>query len=179
MINAKIDVFETSHEETVSCINSLKTLELLRRTNGPGPPTLSVYVKNRVSVTIIVGKSSQNAKAPNTWCQYCDKNNHITATYETISRFEQIMTCIEYKAGSGKNFSAFSFEEINATRSQLKSEDTASSKKRNFESPLSSDIDLNYSNYERKKTYYLFTSSNSFSSSKTKQEKSYHLKIYH
>jgi hypothetical protein len=67
---------------------------------------------------------------------------------------------------------AFLFEEINALKRQLKPEKTASSKKRNAESILSTEINLTTSTDEGEE--YLFTSSKPFSSSKTKLAKSSH-----
>jgi hypothetical protein len=67
------------------------------------------------------------------WCQYCDKNNHNTADCRAIAKFkQQKKACFEVKAGPGKKSLAFSFlfEEINALKRQLKSNKTASSKKR-------------------------------------------------
>jgi hypothetical protein len=40
MINAKIKVFEMSHEETNSYFTHLKNLEKVKRTNGPSPASL-------------------------------------------------------------------------------------------------------------------------------------------
>jgi hypothetical protein len=72
------------------------------------------------------------------WCHYCDKNNHNKADCRAIAKFKQQkknMACFEVKSGPGKKSWAFLFllEEINALKSQLKSEKTASSKKRNNE----------------------------------------------
>jgi hypothetical protein len=80
MVNANIDIFEMSYEESVSYFKRLENLEKIRRTNGPNPSSLPVDNKKHVSVTSfsIVGKSSKNHKMSNMWCHYCDKNNHNT-----------------------------------------------------------------------------------------------------
>jgi hypothetical protein len=70
------------------------------------------------------------------WYHYCDKNNHNTADCRAIAKFKQHKKAhFEAKAGPGKNSLAFLclFEEINALRSQLIAEKTASSKKRKAE----------------------------------------------
>jgi hypothetical protein len=73
----------------------------------------------------------------------------------------------------------FLFEEINALKSQLKPEKTASSKKRKAESILSNEINLTTSSDEDTSEEYLFISSKPFSSSKTKLAKSTHPTINH
>jgi hypothetical protein len=68
------------------------------------------------------------------WCNYCDKNNHNTADCRAITKFKyHKQACFEAKVGPGKKSLAFHFEEINALKRKLKSEKTASSKKRNKE----------------------------------------------
>jgi ribosomal protein S15P/S13E len=63
------------------------------------------------------------------WCHYCDKNNHSTADCRAIAKFkQQKKACFEAKAGSGKKYLAFLFEEINALKRHLKPEKSASSK---------------------------------------------------
>jgi hypothetical protein len=46
MVNANIDIFEMSYEESVSYFKSLENLEKIRRTNGPNPSSLPVDNKN-------------------------------------------------------------------------------------------------------------------------------------
>jgi hypothetical protein len=115
------------------------------------------------------------------WCHYFDKNNHITADCRAISKFKQQKSNkahFEAKAGPGKKSLAFLFlfEEINELKRklQLKSEKTASSKKRKDKSILSTEINLTTSSDEDTSEEYLFTSSKPFSSSKTKLAKSSH-----
>jgi hypothetical protein len=60
MVNANIDIFEMSYEESVSYFKRLENLEKIKRTNDPNPSSLPVDNKKRVSVTISVGKSSKN-----------------------------------------------------------------------------------------------------------------------
>jgi hypothetical protein len=79
MVNAKIDIFGLSYEESVSYFKRLENLEKIRRTNGPNPSSLPVDNNKSVSVTSSVGKFSKNHKGSNMWCHYCDKNNHNTA----------------------------------------------------------------------------------------------------
>jgi hypothetical protein len=67
MVNANIDIFEMTYEESVSYFKRLENLEKIRHTNGPNP-----------SVTSSVGNPSKNHKGSNMWCHYCDKNNHNT-----------------------------------------------------------------------------------------------------
>jgi hypothetical protein len=97
------------------------------------------------------------------WCHYCDKNNHNTADFRAIAKFKQLKkACFEAKAGPGKKSLAFLFlfEDINALKSQLKPEKTASSKKRKAESTLSTEIKLTTSSDEVEHQEYLLTSSN-------------------
>jgi hypothetical protein len=47
MVNANIDIFEMSYEETVSYFKCLENLEKIRCTNGPNPSSLPVDNKNR------------------------------------------------------------------------------------------------------------------------------------
>jgi hypothetical protein len=89
MINANIDIFEMSYEETVSYLKRLENLEKIRCTNCPNPSSLPVDNKNILSVTSGVGKSSKNHKGSNMWCHYCDKNNHNTADCREINKFKQ------------------------------------------------------------------------------------------
>jgi hypothetical protein len=84
MVNANIDIFEMTYEESVSYFKRLESLENIRRTNGPNPSSLPVDKKKRVSVTSSVGKSSKNHKGSNMWCHYCDKNNHNTLIAEQL-----------------------------------------------------------------------------------------------
>jgi hypothetical protein len=42
MLNANIDIFEMSYEESVSYFKPLETLENIRCTNGPNPSSLPV-----------------------------------------------------------------------------------------------------------------------------------------
>jgi hypothetical protein len=85
MVNAIIDIFEMSYEESVSYFKHLENLEKIRRTNGLNPSSLPVDNKKRVSVTSIVGKYSKNSKGSNMWCHYCSKNNHNTADCREIA----------------------------------------------------------------------------------------------
>jgi hypothetical protein len=100
-VNANIEIFEMSFEESVSYFKRLENLERIRRTNGPNP--FSLPVDNKKPVTSSVGKYSKNHKASNMWCQYCDKNNHNTADCRAIAKFkQQKKACFEAKAGPGK-----------------------------------------------------------------------------
>jgi hypothetical protein len=98
MVNANINIFEMSYEESVSYIKRLENLEKIKHTNGPNPSSLPVDNKKTASVTSSVVKSSKDHKGFNMWCHYCDKNNHNTAD-----------TCFEAKAGPGKKSLAFLF----------------------------------------------------------------------
>jgi hypothetical protein len=46
MVNANIDIFEMSYEESVSYFKRLENLEKIRRTSGPNPSSLPVDNKN-------------------------------------------------------------------------------------------------------------------------------------
>jgi hypothetical protein len=130
MVNANIDIFEMSHEESVFHFNCLENLEKIRHTSSPNPSSLPV--DNKKSVTSSVDKSSKNHKGSNMWCHYCDKTNHNTADYRAIAKFkQQKKSRLEAKAGPGKKSLALLvlFEEINALKRQLKHEKTANSKK--------------------------------------------------
>jgi hypothetical protein len=65
MVNANIDIFEISNEESVSYFKHFENLEKIKRTNGPNPTSISVDNKKRVSVTSSVGKSAKNNKGSN------------------------------------------------------------------------------------------------------------------
>jgi hypothetical protein len=141
IVNANIDIYEITYEESVSYFKRLENLEKIRHTNGPNPSSLPVDNKKRVSVTISVGKSSKIHKGSNMWCHYCDKNNHNTVDCRAIAKFKKQKknkACFEAKAGPRKKSLAFLFEEINALKRQLKPEKTATSKKRKAESILCS-----------------------------------------
>jgi hypothetical protein len=138
IVNANIEIFEMSCEESMSYFKRLENLEKIRRTNDPNSSSLPVDNKKGVSVTSSVGKSSKNHKGSNMWCHYCDKNTHNTADCRAISKFKQQKknkARFEAKSGPGKKSLAFLFlfEEINALKRQLKPEKTASIKKRNKE----------------------------------------------
>jgi hypothetical protein len=111
------------------------------------------------------------------WCHYCDKNNHNTADCRAIAKFkQQEKACFEVKSGPGKKPLAFFFEEINTLKRklQLKPEKTVSSKKTIKEGriPLFTEINLNTGSDDDTSEEYLFTSSKSFRSRKTKLAKS-------
>jgi hypothetical protein len=134
MVNANIDIFEMSYEESVSYFKSLENLEKIRRTNSPNPSSLPVDYRKRVSVTSSIGKYSKNHKGSNMWYHYCDKNNHNhnTADCRAIAKFkQQKWACFEAKPETGKKPLAFLFEEINALKRRLKTEKTVRSKKKN------------------------------------------------
>jgi hypothetical protein len=65
MVNANIDIFKMSYEESVCYFKRLEDLEKISRANSPNPSSLPVNNKKRVSVTIILGKSSNNHKGSN------------------------------------------------------------------------------------------------------------------
>jgi hypothetical protein len=115
MVNANIEIFEMSNEESVPCINHLENLEKIKRTNGPNPSSLPVDNKKIISVTSIVVKYSKNHKGYNMWYHYCDKNNRNTADCRAIAKFkEQKNACFEAEAEPGKKSLAFLvlFEEL-------------------------------------------------------------------
>jgi hypothetical protein len=89
MVNANIDIYEMTYEESVSYFKRLENLEKIRRTNGPNPSSLPVDNKKTVSVISSLGKTSKNHKGTNMWCHYCDKNNHNTADCREIAKFKQ------------------------------------------------------------------------------------------
>jgi hypothetical protein len=60
MVNANIDIFEMSYEESVSYLKSLENLENIRSTND----TLPTKSKNRVYITRSVDKASKNPSFP-------------------------------------------------------------------------------------------------------------------
>jgi hypothetical protein len=108
MVNANIDIFEMTYEESVSYFKRLENLEKIRHTNGPNPFSLPVDNKKRVSVTSSVGKSSKHHKGSNMWFHYCDKNNHSMADCKPIAKFKQQKKAhFETKAGPGKKSLAF------------------------------------------------------------------------
>jgi hypothetical protein len=56
MVNANIDIFEMSNEESMSYFKRLENLEKIKHTNGPNPSSLPVDNKKTASVTRSVGK---------------------------------------------------------------------------------------------------------------------------
>jgi hypothetical protein len=58
MISSNIDIFEMSHDESVSYINRLENLEKIRRTSGANPTSLPVDIKKSVATS--KGNSSKN-----------------------------------------------------------------------------------------------------------------------
>jgi hypothetical protein len=62
MVNANIDIFEMSYEESVSYFKHLENLEKIRHTNILNPSSLPV--DNKKYVTSSVSKSSKNHKVP-------------------------------------------------------------------------------------------------------------------
>jgi hypothetical protein len=105
MVNANIDIFETSNEESASYFKRLENLEKIRRTNGPNPASLPV--DNEKTVTSSLAKS-KNHKRSNLWCDYCDKSNQNTADCRAIEKFKQQKNaCFEAKAGLRKKSQAF------------------------------------------------------------------------
>jgi hypothetical protein len=50
MVNAEIDIFEMSYEESVSYFKRLENLEKIRRTNGPNPSSLPFITRNLLPV---------------------------------------------------------------------------------------------------------------------------------
>jgi hypothetical protein len=53
MVNANIDIFEMSYEESASYFKRLENLEKIRPTNGPSPTSLSVDNKKGVSLPVV------------------------------------------------------------------------------------------------------------------------------
>jgi hypothetical protein len=86
MVNAKVDTFEMTYEESVPYFKRLENLEKIRHTNGTNLSSLPV--DNKKSVTSSVGKSSKNHKRSNMWCHYCDKNNHNMDDCRAIDKFK-------------------------------------------------------------------------------------------
>jgi hypothetical protein len=133
MVNANIDIFEMSYEESVSYFKRLENLEKIGCTNGPNPTSLPIGSKKRVSVTSSVVKSSKNHKEYNMWCHYCDKKNHNTDDCRAITKLNSIKRLALkpnlYPKRRIWSF-LFIFEGFNALKRQLKPEKTASSKKR-------------------------------------------------
>jgi hypothetical protein len=85
MVNANIDIFEMSYEESDSYFKHLENLENIGRTKGPNSSSLPVDDKK--SVTSILGKPSKNPKGSNMRCHYYDKNNHNTADCRATDKF--------------------------------------------------------------------------------------------
>jgi hypothetical protein len=86
MVNAIIDIFEVTYEESVSYFKRLENLEKIRRTNGFNPSSLPVDNKKSVTSSVCMSK---NHKGLNMWCHYCDKNIHNMADCREIAKFKQ------------------------------------------------------------------------------------------
>jgi hypothetical protein len=177
MVNTNIDILKCLMKNQLFISGVWRTW---RRSSAPTVWILLYYqqvIKICKSAINSVGKYSKNHKGSNMFCHYCDKNKHNTADCRAIFKFKQQKKyCFEAKDGPGKMSLAFPFEEINALNRQLKHEKIASSKKRKerAESILSTEIDVINSSNEVVIKKYLFTSSKSFSSRKSKLSKSYH-----
>jgi hypothetical protein len=89
VVNANIDIFQISYEESVSYFKCLENVEKIRRTNGLNPSSLPVDKKKIVSVISSLGKSSKSHKWSSMWCHYFGKNNHNTAVCRAIAIFKQ------------------------------------------------------------------------------------------
>jgi hypothetical protein len=61
MVNANIEIFEMTYEESVSYFKRLENLEKIRCTNCPYPSSLAVDNKKSVSVTSGVDSRNSNA----------------------------------------------------------------------------------------------------------------------
>jgi hypothetical protein len=142
MVNANIEIFEMSYEESVFYFKRLENLEKIRRTKGPNSSSLPVDNKKRVFVTIGVGKPSKNHKGPNMRCHNCDKYNHNRADCRAIAKLRK-MTFFESKSGPRMKCLVmfFLFKEINALKRQLKPEMIANSKKGKSQYLLSTEVD--------------------------------------
>jgi hypothetical protein len=119
------------------------------------------------------------SKRSNMWCHYCHKNNHNTADCREIAKFKkQKKVCFESKAGPGKKSFAFLvlFEILMHSKGSwsLKRLQAVKRAQKKAESILSTEINLTTSSEEHEDEKYLFTSSKSVSSSKTKVAKSSH-----
>jgi hypothetical protein len=53
MVNVNIDIFEMSHEKSVSYFKRLENLEKIRRTNCPNPSSLPVGIRNKFLLPIM------------------------------------------------------------------------------------------------------------------------------
>jgi hypothetical protein len=101
-------------------------LEKIRRTKGPGLATVPLDNKN-----MFVCKSS------NICCHYCKKKNHkALIVNKFLSYNSRKKSFFEDKAGTGKKSLASLLEDINELKRQLKTENTAYSKKMKAESLL-------------------------------------------
>jgi hypothetical protein len=181
VVNANIDTFEMSYEESVSDFKRLENLENIRHTNGTNPSSLPVDNKKWGFFTSSLGKPSKNHKGSNIWCHYCDKNNHNTADCRAIAKFKQQKynkARFEAEPRAGKKSLAFLFvfEEINALKGNrsLKRLQAVRRGRLNPSSLLATEINLTTSSHDAEQQEYLFTSSNPLSSSKTKLPKSSH-----
>jgi hypothetical protein len=67
MVDANIDIFKISYEESVSYVKCLENLENIRRTKITSLASLPLYDKK--SVTSRIGKSSKNDKGSKMWYQ--------------------------------------------------------------------------------------------------------------
>jgi hypothetical protein len=60
MVNASIEIFEMTYEESLSYFKRLENLEKIRRTNSNNPSSLPVDNKNTVSVISIARNFPKN-----------------------------------------------------------------------------------------------------------------------
>jgi hypothetical protein len=89
MVNAKIDILEMNHEESLSFFKILESLEKIRRTKGLSPATNPVGDKKSDTVISSVDRLSENPKSSKMWCHYCEKNNHNMTDSRAIAKSKQ------------------------------------------------------------------------------------------
>jgi hypothetical protein len=53
MVDANIDIFEMTYEESVSYFKRLDNLEKIRRINGPNPSSLLVEIRNKFLLPVM------------------------------------------------------------------------------------------------------------------------------
>jgi hypothetical protein len=83
-VDANIEFFEISHEKSVSYFKCLENLEKIRCTNSPGPATLPVHEKKRVTANNILAQSFKNPKASSMWCHDCEKKTNKVSIHRLV-----------------------------------------------------------------------------------------------
>jgi hypothetical protein len=137
MVNANIDIFEVSHEESVSYCKRLENLEKIRCTNGPNPSSLPVDYTRTELLPVVYPSLQRIIRVPTCGVTIVTRTTTtllISEQSPNLNSRKRTRLALKLKLDPKRSLSIFFlFEGNNALKRQLKPEKTASSKKRNKE----------------------------------------------